>query len=67
MAQRKVKNIALHTRIDKFSQTPPNLHRSARLDTQGIYLPSLDEDELVLAVFAIIHTVGCAESDNGQL
>lgn len=57
MTQREVENIALRTRICILPQTPPNLHSCALLVTQRVYLPSLDEDDLVFAVFAVVYTV----------
>ena len=66
MTQRKIKHITLGARIHKFPQTPTDLHRRALLVAQRIDLLPLDEDELVLAVFAVVHAVRGAERDDAE-
>ena len=56
--QRKIQHIARRPGIHKLPQTPADLHRGgALLAAQRVQLPPPDEDELVLAVLAVVHAV----------
>ena len=66
MTEWEIKHIALPARVHKLPQTPANLHRRALLVAQRIDLLPFHEDELVLAVFAVVHAVRGAERDDAE-
>lgn len=57
MTKSKIKYIALGPCIHEFPQTPSNLHRSTLLSSKGVDLSALDEDDLRMAVFAVVDLI----------